>query len=327
MVATDSAPRVPDPQGCDPVSSSTPPPAVPRPAGPVRLLAPARVARDRSDRCPGALRPWRAADGLLVRLRLVGGQVATPSLERLLDVAERHGDGVVHVTGRANLQVRALPADPADPRRVSAPVLDDLAATGLLPHPRHELVRNLLASPQTGLAGGRVDLRPMLRDLDARLCADRALADLPGRFLFVLDDGRGDVVGRPCDLGAVALDARCSQIRLGAGWGPVVPHADVARTLVTFARQFLQVRGEGPQAAWHVVELPAPLACPDGSPSRPDPRVPAAAGPLPAGPVPGGVHHPVPEHGLTRTELARWRPGPTVVVTPWRGVLVPEAGR
>jgi precorrin-3B synthase len=33
-------------------------------------------------------------------------------------------------------------------------------------------------------------------ELDERLRADRILARLPGRFLFVLDDGRGDRVGR-----------------------------------------------------------------------------------------------------------------------------------
>src|SRR5262245_50605228 len=136
-------------------------------------------ARTRRDRCPGALRPWQAPDGLLVRLRLIGGHVGSAALRALLDVAEEYGDGRVHVTVRANLQVRALPGKDGmlDPAALAA-----LAATGLLPTRTHELVRNVLASPQTGLAGGRADLRPVAAELDDFLCRRERLAELPGRF-------------------------------------------------------------------------------------------------------------------------------------------------
>ena len=80
-----------------------------------------------------------------------------------------------------------------------------------MPSASHELVRNLMLSPASGLAGGRVDLRPTLAELDRRICADPALTALPGRFLCVLDDGRGDLVERPCDLGwSRSARARCS---------------------------------------------------------------------------------------------------------------------
>ena len=54
--------------------------------------------RKRSDRCPGALRPWPAEDGLLVRLRLIGGRISATSLRSLMSVAEEFGDGRVHLT-------------------------------------------------------------------------------------------------------------------------------------------------------------------------------------------------------------------------------------
>jgi precorrin-3B synthase len=290
--------------------------------GPLTGQVPALRARPsprtRNDRCPGALRPWQAADGLLVRLRLIGGRVTSASLKALLNVAEEYGDGRIHVTVRANLQVRALPGGEGSlvPEALAA-----IEETGLLPARGHELVRNIMCSPQAGLAGGRADLRPAAAELDARLCAEERLAGLPGRFLFVLDDGRGDLTGHGCDLGLTALDSDEAQLRLGADWGSVVPVGAAPALLAALAGEFLLRRGSGPAAPWHVKELPVPLrpAVP------PDPRLPSATGPLPYGPVPGGRHVAVPGGGLDRAAVARLTAGvPEVIVTPWRGVFVPE---
>jgi precorrin-3B synthase len=274
--------------------------------------------RTRSDRCPGALRPWQAADGLLVRLRLIGGRVTSASLNALLNVAEEYGDGRVHVTVRANLQVRAFPGREGT---LAPEALAAIERTGLLPARSHELVRNIMCSPQTGLAGGRADLRRAAAELDSRLCAEERLSGMPGKFLFVLDDGRGDLIGRRCDLGLAALDGDKAQLRLGNGWGPVVPIGEAPLHIAALAGEFLLRRGSGPAAPWHVAELPAPLlpAVP------PDARLPKSAEPLPYGPVPGGHHVAVTESGLDRAAVAGLTAGVTeVIVTPWRGVLVPE---
>ena len=274
--------------------------------------------RSRGDLCPGAIRPWPAADGMLVRLRLIGGRLAAASLRALVEVAEQYGDARVHVTARANLQVRALPgACGALPPEVLAAI----EATGLLPTRTHELVRNVMVSPQTGLAGGVVDLRPVAADLDARLCADPDVATLPGRFLFVLDDGRGDLVDRGCDLGLVVLDEESAQLRIGDALGPVVPISTVAQRLAALAHEFAVRRGAGPSAPWHVVELAEPLV----RPHDPDPRLPDAAPPLAFGDLPGGRHVEVTEAGLTRLTVAGLTADAAdVVITPWRGVLVPQ---
>lgn len=279
-----------------------------------------QASRTRGDLCPGALRPWPADDGLLVRLRLIGGALRSESLVALLDVAETFGDGHVHVTSRANLQVRGLPG--SDGRLTSA-ALTALVGTGLLPSLSHELVRNVMLSPQSGLAGGRADLRSVAAQLDAILCADPVLARLPGKFLCILDDGRGDLLARSCDLGLVALDGTSVQLRIGRGWGPVVRREEAAGQLAGLARDFLTRRGEGPSAAWHVDELERPLAAVHDR----DPRLPTAIQPLPFGPVPGGRHVPVPETGLARSEVqALTESASDLVVTPWRGVLVPAEG-
>ncbi|MGL4174923.1 MAG: hypothetical protein ACRCSN_02510 [Dermatophilaceae bacterium] len=286
------------------------------------------ATRTRVDRCPGVARPWPATDGLLVRLRLVGGGVSHRSLRGLLGVAEGFGDGRIHVTSRANLQLRGLPAGPTD-AALAPEVRTALEETGLLPSPTHELVRNILASPQTGLAGGRADLRPVAADLDRMLCADPGLARLPGRFLFALDDGRGDLVDRAADLGMVALDDSTAQLRLGPAWGPLVRLDDAAATLVELAARFLARRGEGPRAPWHVAELAEPLVVPDAPHALhpADRRMPASSGPLPYGPVAGGHHVAVPTGGLDRTAVeALAESGRQLVVTPWRGVLVGGTG-
>lgn len=282
------------------------------------------VNRLRPDRCPGALRPWPADDGLLVRLRLPGGHVRSTSLRALVDLAEEYGDGHVHVTGRANLQVRALPGTDDHPGHLPDHVLEAVEATGLLPSRAHDLARNIMASPQTGLAGGRVDLRSTVAELDRELCADPDLGRLPGRFLFVLDDGRGDLVERPCDLGLVALDGDRAQLRVGDGWGPVVLLADAPRRLADLARRFLQIRGDGERVPWHVRELPEPLV-----PAYPsDAAVPPPVPPLPFGPVAGGTHVAVPDTGLGRGAVERLTAAaPALVVTPWHGILVPEEAR
>lgn len=247
--------------------------------------------------------------------------MSSAALRSLVATAEEYGDGRVHVTSRTNLQVRGLPGRDG---RLAPDALAALEATGLLPTRTHELVRNVMVSPQSGLAGGRADLRPVAAALDAALCAEPALAALPGRFLFVLDDGRGDLVTRSCDLGLVALDSISAQLRVGAGWGPVVPIARAAVRIAQLAYEFVVHRGSGPAAPWHVSELAGPLV----AVGRPDPRLPEPASALRYGPVPGGRHVPVGEAGLDRGAVdALTAEVDHLVVTPWRGVLVPEESR
>ena len=293
------------------------------------------MERERGDRCPGVLRPWIADDGALVRLRLVGGALTVQQLADLLLVSGRFGDGDVHLTRRANLQVRGVQhsGGEADPAFVAA-----VAATGLLPSRTHELVRNIMVSPLTGRLGGRADLRPVAASLDAAVCADPDLADLSARFLFVLDDGRGDVAGRTLDLGAMAVDAGHAQVRVGEHWGEVVALDELPTILVGLAHRFRHLRGpvapdapESSSAPWHVAELDdAGAAMLDLHHAR-DLRTQVETLPLPPGPllqddgrtvlhveVPGGVL----THDLATRVLAE--AGRDVVVTPWRTLLLPD---
>lgn len=289
--------------------------------------------RIRADMCPGVWRPWQADDGLLVRIRLVGGRLPTGALQRLSEVSQRHADGRLYLTGRANLQLRGLSSDGGrlTPHLTEA-ALAAIESTGLLPSRTHELARNVLVSPQTGLAGGRADFRAVASQLDTLICADAELGLLPGRFLFTLDDGRGDLFDRltgagkrGTDLGCVGLGDGEVQLRVGDHWGAVTPMGDAAGRLVDLATQFLDVRGTGADAPWHVRELAGPLQ----PPATADPRLPAPAPPLPYGAVPGGTHVPAEDGVLTppvvQSLLERAADVAHVVVTPWRGILIPDA--
>lgn len=284
------------------------------------------AARTYTDRCPGVFRPWLASDGAIVRLRTPGGIVRSDALRSLVDVAERHGDGTVLITSRANLQVRGL-------RTVDGQLPDEvvsaLRSTGLLPTDSHELVRNILSSPLSGRIGGVVDLRPVVASLDVAICAEPAISDLGGRFLFVLDDGRGDVLERDCDLGAVVVSSSQAQLRVGGDWGEVVDLHHLPDALVDLARRFAAARGSGESSWWHVHELPDTEALAPRWERDPRTRV-SSAPPL------SGRHRQDDgrdlevievERGIVDRQCAERLLGlasAEFVVTPWRQIVAPD---
>jgi precorrin-3B synthase len=285
--------------------------------------------RHHADRCPGVLRPWIADDGALVRIRLIGGAITAQALADLAIIAGEHADGHLYLTKRANVQLRGIKHDDGG---VPQAFVDAVAAAGLLPSPSHELVRNIMVSPLSGRVGGQADLRPVGARLDELLCDEPLFADLAGRFLFVLDDGRGDLVDRSLDLGVMAVDADAAQIRVGSQhWGDVVELDAVPEVLLDLTRRFLDVRGDGDEALWHVDELPDGGADLLGLNHARDLRTQVASLPAPFGIIVQNdgrsiEHVEVPQGDLTH-ELATQvlaRAGSGVVVTPWRSLLLPD---
>ncbi|MDQ3156130.1 MAG: sulfite reductase subunit beta [Actinomycetota bacterium] len=280
------------------------------------------------DRCPGVLRPWIADDGALIRLRLIGGQLGATSLRQLVEIAAEYGDTNIYLTSRANLQLRAIAHEDGC---VPAALVYAISAAGLLPAPSHELVRNINVSPLTGRVGGRADLRPLADAIDKLLCADPVFASLAGRFLFSLDDGRGDVGGRTLDLGVFALDAHTAQLRVGSNlWGPTVDLNDAESSLLELAREFLDLRGGGDTAWWHVDELPGKGAELLDRPYERDERTLTTSAAPPFGKLiqddgRQALHIEVPDGTLTPQLAGQVAAlGPELIVTPWRSVIVPD---
>lgn len=208
--------------------------------------------RDRGDACPGSLRLHAADDGALARVRLPGGVLTVRQAEALATAARDLGDGDLHLTSRGNVQLRGL----ADGCGAALAAL--LGAVGLLPSPGHERVRNVVASPLSGLDGrGAGDVRPWLTALDAALCASEAARGLSGRFLFALDDGRGDVAGLDADVTVRAAAGGRALLGLGTPH-PVlsVAAADAPRAALVAAEAFLHRVRESGTKAWRITELP-----------------------------------------------------------------------
>ena len=80
--------------------------------------------------CPGLSTPMPTGDGLLVRLLPIG-TVALDALDALCVAAQAHGNGVIEVTGRGNIQVRGLCSNSAPRFAAAIGALEIAAANGI----------------------------------------------------------------------------------------------------------------------------------------------------------------------------------------------------
>ncbi|MGW0250632.1 precorrin-3B synthase [Nocardia goodfellowii] len=192
------------------------------------------MTREVSDSCPGVLRLHQAADGPLARVRVPGGRLEPGQWQVLAEAADELGDGAIELTSRGNLQLRQV--------RDAGELSRRLAAAGLLPSHSHERVRNIVASPLAGRIGGRADVHALVPALDSGLRAEARLAQLPGRVLFTLDDGRGDVSGLGGDIGVHAVGPdEFALVLAGQDSGIRVSASDAVDVMLAAAHGFLDL--------------------------------------------------------------------------------------
>ncbi|WP_375161055.1 precorrin-3B synthase [Bradyrhizobium sp. RDT46] len=181
--------------------------------------------------CPGALRPMLSGDGFVVRVRPFGGRLDAPQITGLAELAGRHGNGLIDVTSRANLQIRGVS------EQSHRPLLDGLAKLRLLdPDTEIEARRNILVTP---FWGGGDETQSLAAELEEAL-AECGLA-LPTKFGFAIDDGRSRV------LAGDSADIRIERDRLGhllvradgARLGRSVARGDAVSTALALASWFL----------------------------------------------------------------------------------------
>ncbi|HXY57375.1 MAG TPA: precorrin-3B synthase [Methylocystis sp.] len=162
--------------------------------------------------CPGALKPMASGDGLLMRAKIVGSKLALAQAEEIAAIASECGNGLLDLSQRAQLQMRGL----SEATRGEAQAR--LARIGLLaPSAALEAVLNVIASP---LPCGELNADALATRLAQAIASDSALQALPGKFLFLVDNG-----------GALGLSESDADIRLEAQGARVAVVLDGARDL------------------------------------------------------------------------------------------------
>jgi ferredoxin-nitrite reductase len=135
--------------------------------------------------CPGLFYGSSARDGILTRIRIVGGILNTLQCQTIADFCDRYGDGYVQVTNRANLQIRGIQT------AIAPEILKNFQNLGLAAAAIElDPIRNIMASPTAGIdAISLLDTSPLVKAWDRYLQTHLELADLSPKFSVCLDGG------------------------------------------------------------------------------------------------------------------------------------------
>lgn len=182
--------------------------------------------------CPGALRPMMSGDGLVVRVRPLGGRLTQAQAAGIAAAAQAHGNGLIDLSARGNVQLRGVT------EATHLTLIADLRALGLIDDSAQaEARRNVLVTP---FADAATD------DLAAALgAALQDAPDLPGKFGFAVDSGTAPVmqdIAADIRLERAAnggLILRCD----GAARGARVSETEAPAKAVALAQWFVDAGG------------------------------------------------------------------------------------
>ncbi|WP_377844978.1 precorrin-3B synthase [Bosea sp. UC22_33] len=257
--------------------------------------------------CPSALRPMETGDGWLVRLHPPGASLTPTQLRRIAALAVEHGNGLIEISARANLQIRGVTAE-SHPnlveRLLTERLVDEHDGDGpqrvTLVSPLAGLDRGVMlgldpsisgregaafgksfsgrrpAPPENDGTGGLVDAIDLADDIERRA---RAIAGLPAKLGVVVDHGGPQALDEfPCDIRLVGITpghvALCLGDRL---WRGPVAEAEAAAAVETALRRFATLRKAAPERIRRLRDLSLEAlaslsALPEAS--APTPRIP-----------------------------------------------------
>jgi len=263
--------------------------------------------------CPSALRPMQSGDGLVVRIRPRGGRFSAEQAAGIAGLSQRHGNGLLDLTGRANLQIRGV-SEKSHPLLIVG--LDHLGLVDA--ELQSETQRNILVTP---FCRDGDEAQLLATELEWAL-AKRSLG-LPEKFGFAIDCGESRVLTQaPADIRIErAIDGSLILRADGMSRGRSMPRDAIIPGVIGLAEWFAASGGaqdgRGRMAA-HVAanaRLPGHLV---------GETHPAAASAVPKpGLFSGGALVAV-AFGQLWSETLAWlaRLGPGLRLAPWRMLLV-----
>ena len=263
--------------------------------------------------CPSAHRPMQSGDGLVARIRPRQGRLSAAQAIGIAELAERHGNGLIDLTGRANLQVRGLRGDGHQALLAALAELALVDADGNI-----EAERNILVAP-FWRAGD--DTQMLAAGLE-RALGERALG-LPGKFGFAVDCGEARLLTEAsADIRIErAADGRLMVRADGAPYGRAVSRTNAVALALSLAEWFLAsggANGGRGRMAQHIgrgAQLPDALA---GS-ATPAPVLPIPAPGVQASGVLVGIAFGQMQSAVLKSLGQR---AAHLRMTPWRMILL-----
>lgn len=227
--------------------------------------------------CPSTLRPMETGDGWLVRLHPPGARLTPTQLRRIAALAAEHGNGLIEISARANLQLRGVTAK-------SHPVLvERLLAERLVDEhdgdgPQRVTLVSPLSAPDRGvmlgldssISSARFSARrhaPPENDgrglIDTFALAEqierqaRAIPGLPAKLCVIVDDGGPQALdGLACDIRLVGIGAGCVALCLADRlWRGPIPGDDAPAAVETILDRFAKLRSAAPHRVRRLRDL------------------------------------------------------------------------
>jgi len=140
---------------------------------------------NKNRRCPGLYHLVQAGDGGLCRIRLEQGCITPAQLRLLASLSRLHGNGVIELTSRANVQLRGITPD-----RITD-LVSALELSGLAPKVRQgDGVRNVMVNPTAGFdPQGDDRMMALAREISCHLQTNLRAQTLSPKFSIFLDGG------------------------------------------------------------------------------------------------------------------------------------------
>ncbi|WP_336813999.1 precorrin-3B synthase [Bosea sp. MMO-172] len=281
--------------------------------------------------CPSTLKPMETGDGWLVRLHPPGAQLAPAQLRRIAALAVEHGNGLIEISARANLQIRGVTPD-THPKLVERLLAEHLVDE----HEGDGPQRVTLVSPLAGQnPTDLIDAVALAAQIEQRA---RAIPGLPAKLAVVVDDGGAQVLDKfPCDIRLVGIAAGQAALCLGdCLWRGPIAEAGAAAAVEIALRRFTALRKAAPDRIRRLRDLsPESLANLSVLPetAAPTPRMPprraglfalesaqhAALIGLPFGRCDAAV--------LDRLAAGTETSAAAIRLSPWRGLAFRNLGR